>query len=701
MSKVPLFPVGAGGLKSYLKACNMDLRDGSIKPSPRMMASFDDYAADGVSGGEPAPTIVYWAWTSAGTTVSVGSPWAGKYKYIWYFRRGLWAKGDHDCGAQITDLCAFEDGSGNARVIVCYGTNDYIDVADGLSDLTASVTATGVKLLYGIMAGPDVYGVGNRTGDTVAYSTYKITKCPAGNNPLLGTNWGTSLPVGSPVWAINSLRAIGAAPIVGKPEGLYILNEVTNRYENLLNYQEFSAHPDNGKGMFNIKDGVCYPTANGSLFHFDGYRVKDIGPHRYSIEHRDNPHTRARITAGCDTGAWVLAATAPCESNWTQGQGLKIQTLDGSTYADITTNCTDGNYGVGGSVAALGNGDYIYVGANVPFEAVYFRMGVVNTDAAPYFDRPQYCSNATGPVWTDIGPAASYAPDGTRNGGKMLAKSGYITWRNFFTAHTSMKTVAVNSITRYWVRFPIVSAGNAISAGTFISEAYIIPSRPAISSTAALAYTGPDAAGRFAHILAGRPSGSEWEWHDLFCVPVHAPIVAMSYFASDCGSAEKNEGPRLAMITQFDNIVALMPQTSLPGSPVNENYVDGMTFGTPTVFLAPNELSDSDTDRSTIRKEIEHFHVYGDYVDGSDTMTMLSRWDHNAWDTAQAVNTAPVRIKGPEGVAGLVLETALAYEDVDVELAGPRITQVHAEFRDTAIPFDQPVQGDAITPETE
>jgi hypothetical protein len=175
----------------------------------------------------------------------------------------------------------------------------------------------------------------------------------------------------------------------------------------------------------------------------------------------------------------------------------------------------------------------------------------------------------------------------------------------------------------------------------------------------------------------------------------------MSYFASDCGSAEKNEGPRLAMITQFDNIVALMPQVSLPGSPVNENYTDGMTFGTPSVFFAPNELSDADTDRATIRKEIGQFHVYGDYVDASDTMTMLSRWDHNAWDTAQAVNTAPARIKGPDGAQGLVLETVLAYEDVDVEIAGPRITQVHAEFRDTAIPFDQPVQGDAVTPETE
>ena len=684
MSKVRLFPLEQRGLLGYLKSCNMDLRDGTIKPSPRMMASFDDVSG-GVSDGTPAATIVYWSW------LSVGSPWAGKYKYIYYFRAGVWAKGDHDCGAQITDLCAFEDGSGNARVIVCYGTTDFVDAADGLSDLTAS---TDVKLLYAIMAGPDLYGVTNKG----VYSACKISKCPTGNNPLVAANWGTGWPVGSPVWSITSLRAIGAAPIVGKPEGLFKLNEVTSRYENLLNYQEFSAHPDNGKGMFNIKDGVCYPTANGGLFHFDGYRVQDIGPHKYSIEHRDNPHTRARITAGCDIGAWVLVATAPCEMGWTQGFGLKIQTLDGSTYADITTNCIDGSYSTGGSVAALGDGDYIYVGANVPFEAVYFRSGTLNTATAPYFARPQYYN---GTDWTNIGPASSNAPDGTRNGGAMLAKSGYITWRNFFTAHTSMKTVAVNSITRYWVRFPIVSAGAAISAGTTIAEAYIIPSRPPISSAAALAYTGPDAAGRFAHILAGRPSGSGWEWHDLFCVPVHAPIVVMSYFAGDCGSAEKNEGPRLAMITQFDNIVALMPQTSLPGSPVNENYVDGMAFGTPTVFLAPNDLSDSDTDRSTIRKEIDQFHVYGEYVDGSDTMTMLSRADHGAWGTAQAVNTAPARIKGPDGIAGLVLETALAYEDVDVELAGPRITQVHAEFRDTAIPFDQPAQGDAVTPETE
>ena len=114
-----------------------------------------------------------------------------------------------------------------------------------------------------------------------------------------------------------------------------------------------------------------------------------------------------------------------------------------------------------------------------------------------------------------------------------------------------------------------------------------------------------------------------------------------------------------------------------------------------------SDLSDADTDRSTIRKEVDGFHVYGEYVDGTDTLTVLSRWDHDPWDTALGVNTAPVRIPGIAGPQGLILESALAYEDVDVELTGPRLTQVHAEFKDTAIPFDAPPQSDAITPEIE
>ena len=682
--KYPLFRDAKGGLLSYLKACNMDLRDGTIKPSPRLMSSFDDIG-DGISSGTPAPTIVYWAWNS------VGSPWAGKYKYIRYFRAGAWASGDHDCGAQITDLCAFDNGASAARVIICYGTTDYIDSADGFSDLTAS---TDTKLLYAQMAGPDLYGV----CDLGAYSTYMVSKCPAGSSPLTAANWSDGLPVGSPLWSINSLRALGRAPVVGKPEGLYIYNEITSRYENLLNYQEFSAHPDNGKGMFPVKNAVCYPTANGGLFRFDGYNVEDIGPHKYSIEHRDNPHTRARITAGCDIGDWVMVATAPCEMGWSQGHGLTVQELDGEVYTNHTTNCTDGNYGTGGVLTGLANGDSIFIGADVPFEAAYIRMGTLNTTTAPYFDRPQYHN---GTAWTNIGPASSVAPDGTRNGGCMLAKSGYITWRNFFTAHTSMKKATVNSISKYWIKLPIASAGAGVSEGTALAEVYIIPSRPPISSAAAMAYTGPDAAGRFAHILAGRPVGDKWEWHDLYTLPVHAPITAMAYVDTDCGSAEQNVGPRLVMVSQFDNFEALMPQVYLPGSPVNENYTDGNTFGSPSVFFQPTELSTSDKERATIRTAVDDFSVYGEYVDSSDTMTFFSRWDHKRWDIAGTANTTPTKFPGPDNNEGLILETALAYEDPVVEIAGPRILAIDIDFREVPAEFDSQVQADAVTPEVE
>lgn len=295
MSKQPLFVNSKGGLRSYLKTCSMDLRDGTIKPSPRLMASFDDISG-GVSNGYPGATIVHWTWNT------VGSPWVGKYNFIRYFRSGAWSSGPNPGGAQITDLCPF-DISGNARVIMCYGNGDFIDAADGLGALTAS---TDVKLTLATMAGPHLYAVTNAG----AYSNWKVSKCPAGSSPLSAANWSAGLPVGSPVWGINSLRAIGAAPVVGKPEGLYIFNEVTSRYENLMKWLENAPHADNGKGMFQVSNGICYPTADGGLFHFDGYTIRDISPRLTAFEHRDNPHTRSRITAGCDTGKWVMVATA-------------------------------------------------------------------------------------------------------------------------------------------------------------------------------------------------------------------------------------------------------------------------------------------------------------------------------------------------------------------------------------------------------
>jgi len=682
-----------------IKTCNMNLRDGTIKPSPRQIRITNTSISN-----DPCPTIIRW------TYGGYPAAWYVQYSHLEYCQEGAIARG-YTVSGTFTDICRFEDGSGNARIVGCLGDSSPIISFDNSGTPFAGTTHD-VYLVLATMCGADLYGV----TDLGAYSTYKVSKCPAltVGGALVAANWSDGAPCGSPMYPINSLRAIGAAPVVGKPEGLFVWDDTSKTYVNRMEF-EFAVHMDNGKGMFAGKRHVFYPTADGGLVKFDGYSVEDIGPKYTAIQHRDNSHMRARITAGCVAGDWVYVATAPWENGWTQEFGLTVFTYSGTTYnyTDITANTTDGKLSTVGAIGGIStseNSDAIYIGADKPFEAIKFVIGAANTTAAHLEVCKTYSSIISN--WHSVSCAQI---DGTMQAGRSFAKDGYIRVLGptaDYGAHSVMSQTTVGSVTKYWVR--LETHGLGLTAGATIAEVFILPSRPPICSgtfsnnggSIALAngnfeYTGPDAAGMYPHILAGRETSGGWEWYDIAVLQVYAPVTAMAYMELDTGQTEENAGPRLIMTTQGYVNVLMLGKNSRISSPVNENYTDGVTMGTPIVYLAPNDLSDGNADRSTKRKEIKAYHIYGEYVDSDDTLTVFQRWDHNAWDKVGTANTAPTRVEGPSGNQGLVLETAIAYEDPTIQIAGPSIGRIDVEFEETDLAFDATPQADAATPERE
>jgi hypothetical protein len=155
------------------------------------------------------------------------------------------------------------------------------------------------------------------------------------------------------------------------------------------------------------------------------------------------------------------------------------------------------------------------------------------------------------------------------------------------------------------------------------------------------------------------------------------------------------------MTTQGYVSVLMLGKNPRISSPVNENYTDGVQMGTPIVYLAPTDLSGDNADRSTERDTVIAYEVYGEYVDSDDTLTVFQRFDHNSWDKVETANTAPARMKAPSGNQGLVLETAIAYEDPSIQIAGPSISRIDVEFEEANLAFDATPQGDAVTPERE
>ena len=130
---------------------------------------------------------------------------------------------------------------------------------------------------------------------------YRVSKCPAGLNPTLVTSWGNGIEVGTPEWIITGLAAIGNAPVVGKPDGLYFYDLQTRQYENVLKHYELTPHALNGKVTQSVTGGVVYTTFDGGAFFFDGVSTSEISPHKlWKLMGKDVPSSR--ITCVADRG---------------------------------------------------------------------------------------------------------------------------------------------------------------------------------------------------------------------------------------------------------------------------------------------------------------------------------------------------------------------------------------------------------------
>jgi len=705
MPTFEMYRGGKGAGKSYLKTCNMDLREGAIRPSDRQAR----FAISGNS--EAAQTII----SGRRGLPSQPAPWFAVAGKIYYFRSG--AVGNYDLTAVVKDICPVADQYGGGGMLVCYGSGTYVDLFRAAGTHTSSTT---VSLAFATMVDDTLYGAGCGSGSvsrTVASSYYYVSICPAGSNPLDATNWSDGIPVGEPGQPITCMGSLNGAALIAKTDGLYVWKDTQSKYVNILEFK-FAVHEDNGKGMFVGKGNAFYPTGDGGLWKFDGYNVEDVSPKNATVLHRDAPHLRAPITAGCVTGDYVYVATAPWELGWSQEHGLTVvKALGGtSTYTDLTTECTDGDLATGGDVAGMGDPytDFICVGADVPFEAVKFVPGTPNSATTTYGLGVRYVS--TDYDTTDGWQLVSVATDNTMVAGATLGTTGHIRLLDTqdYGCHKLMsKTTNGGTLSsKYWARFTVT--GTPISASTTIAEVYILPSRPPIkygTYTAGIAsaavtngnfeYTGPDAAGIFPHILAGHVVGGDWQWDDVYTLQTTAPIRAMALCQVDTGQAEENAGPRLLALSRRHLHVILMGQPAMQGSPVNENYADGVSMGTPVVWFLPTDLSTSGTDRFSTQKQVSEHHIYGEYVDSSDALTVFQRFDHNQWDEAGQANNAPTRVAGGRGQEGLILETAIGYEDVDVEVAGPRITGYDVVFKDVDGAFDAHPQRDAQAVEVE
>lgn len=396
-------------------------------------------------------------------------------------------------------------------------------------------------------AGADLYGV-NDAGIASGVGGYLVSKCPAGNNPVLVASWGNGIEVGTPQYIINGpLCAIGDALVVPKGDGLYYYNGQTRRYENVLKHLELAPHALNGKCTASVSGGVVYTTHDGKAYLFDGVSVTEISPNKFwPILSRDIGNSR--ITAIADAGDAIDMISETCYQT-TQDAGIVVNTVTSAGAATaITTNCIDGSMATGGDISSLAATSHIDIWADIPFEGVVIHITrKSNSTTTAVIGTVSYSSAAD----TFTADPNGFI-DGTRlsSGGSFSyvafppsASAGVVYGKsiNFGALQQAVNfnySSGTDVTAKYGMR--ISMSGAALDASVEIDELEIIPFRAGMPSggiySATTNFTPRDRAGMVNHIYRLKRRGTQtFTPHDAFAVNAGPGVWAMAYHAGRLG----------------------------------------------------------------------------------------------------------------------------------------------------------------------
>jgi len=415
-----------------------------------------------------------------------------------------------------------------------------------------------------VKAGPDLYAACD-AGVAGALGDYRVSKCPAGNNPILVASWGNGIEVGSPEWIVNGLAAIGDAPVAGKADGLYYWNGQTRRYENVLKHFEITPHALNGKVTASVQDGVVYTTFDGGAFLFDGVSTTEISPYKlWKMLGKDVPSSR--ITAVADRGDSIIMV--PEVGYQTTQQGLQVRVVSAALAAtDVTADVIDGSLatGTGTALDSLASGSFIDVWAPIPFEAVQFHVTrSPNSTAATVFDQVLYSSA------NDTFTAYAGFRDGTRLTGKGsdATAGGSLSYVAFppsasagliiptdVNAGALMQAVTFNyasgtdiSTPMYGMRF---RTSGIMDADVETDEIEIVPFRPGLPNetllTATTNFTPRYRSNMVQRVYSLRRKGSQFVPHEITAMNTYGATWAVSAHAGRLGqpSGGQNMGQPL------------------------------------------------------------------------------------------------------------------------------------------------------------
>ncbi len=422
-------------------------------------------------------------------------------------------------------------------------------------------------------------------------SNFELRNWPAGTNPVTGTALAP-VPVGD---ASSSVTGMGLAGrrylVVVKPDGIYVYDADTNRFEKLWDLSD-NPHPETGKGTKSWGADVYVPLGWGGMVRV----TRDLNvlpasplPPTASPDGTTPGQGVIRALTGDATHLW--AAVKPFGRRVGSKISLSVQTSanDMSSWSDKSSESTDDDLNTNFALSVIegANTGVIAIGADERFFAPWFDIsGSVESTA---LGTMEYWNGS----WTAVPNTVDYTDSFSRSGPVLPAAPIPADWVK--ASPSSLGT------SRYWVRFRETNDA-AVEGATTVREVRVIPELAALDGND-VTLTGMDEGGTRTHILKGYPVGNGFHWDD---VASHDGDYSLGLIFSQIkGTGEGRAlwaiGPRGATYYQ-------MGTTTLPTS---KAYPD-VTNAFASLLRMPADDRTDDRERDAeVQKGVEYVEIEG------------------------------------------------------------------------------------------
>ena len=498
------------------------------------------------------------------------------------------------------------DGSTVPLFFVCFGTTGSIEYrTNAVSPAAAWATSTATPV--------QAFGLLSENGHLWAVLTngYQVRKWPAGTNPTSGTA-GAAIDVGTSAWRILGAAVLARSYVVFvKPDGIYVYDIDTNRFENIAPWLKNNIHLSTGKGTREWGGDVYVPLGWGGMARVtQSLEVLDASP----VSRRKRPDVetpgRYRVSAMVGDSSYLYAAHEPYWQLLDDVIDIKVLTTstDASPgYNDRTDAVTDNDAFTSFNLSDLGAGgvnSFIYIGCSVRFLLPVLGItatAVSGTPALSYWN---------GSAWTGVS-ASDFTGQMTRTGGIIPTARISSDW-----AQTAVGNVG-NTFTRFWQRINLTVA----TAGTLVWEMHVLPDVAEVSGTNTTD-DGFDRAGARTHIFRGYPEGDEMHWDDIASLDDDESFLL--FFSSLQAQAA---GRHLIAIAPLG--YERLP-IGITGEPRMERFPNCVNGQASILRFGADDRISENTPAPTAIKQITCLHVYGRDATEGDRVQAWVKWDGKA-----------------------------------------------------------------------